>query len=93
MQQDSTTQMIEPESTAYVTFHALQREIGTSTSTLKKYLTYLDIERICFHTDTHSLSILHEVKRLKQSSVLLAQLLPPVIAHVISARKDTSDAF
>ncbi|HEV2654163.1 MAG TPA: hypothetical protein VGT82_04365 [Ktedonobacteraceae bacterium] len=97
MQQDTTTQMIDAEPSAYVTLLAAQREVGVSRGTLKKYLTYLGIEPICFHIGTRSLYISREamdqVKRLKQNPALLAQLPSPVSSPASSARKDTSDAL
>ena len=90
MQQDTTTQMLDPESSAYVTLLVVQREVGISRGTLKKYLTYLGIEPICFHIGTRSLYISREamaqVKRLKQDPALLAQLLSPVTSPVSSSQ-------
>ena len=95
MQQDTTTYMNDPERSAYVTLLAVQREVGISRGTLKKYLTYLGIEPICFHIGTRSLYISREamtqVKRLKQDPALLAQLSSPVISRERSERKDPSD--
>ena len=97
MQQDTTTQMINSEPSAYVTLLAVQREVGISRGTLKKYLTYLGIEPICFHIGTRSLYISREamaqVKRLKQNPALLAQLPSPAISHDNSERKDASNGF
>jgi len=60
-------------------------EIGITRGTLKKYLTYLGIEPICFHISTRSLSISREamaqVKQLKQNPTFLVQLRSPVLAH------------
>ena len=97
MQQDKTTQIIDPGPSAYVTLLAVQREVGISRGTLKKYLTYLGIEPICFHIGTRSLYISREamaqVKRLKQNPALLAQLPSPVIPRGSSERKDASDGL
>lgn len=82
MQQDTTTQIIDSEPSAYVTLLAVQRKVGVSRGTLKKYLTYLGIEPICFHIGTRSLYISREamaqVKRLKQTPALLAQIPSPL---------------
>ena len=95
MQQDTTTHMIDPEPSTYVTLLTVQREVGVSRGTLKKYLTYLGIEPVCFHIGTRSLYISREamtqVKHLKQNPALLAQLPSPVISPVSSERKDASD--
>ena len=98
MQQDTTPQMIDPEPSAYLTLLAVQREVGISRGTLKKYLTYLGIEPICFHIGTRSLYISREamaqVKRLKQDPALLAQLPSPVISPISSSqRKDAFDGL
>ena len=95
MQQDATTYIIDPEPPAYVALLSVQREVGVSRGTLKKYLSYLGIEPICFHIGTRSLSISCEpitrVKRLKQNPALLAQLLSPLVSPGSSARKAASD--
>jgi hypothetical protein len=95
MQQDTTTQMIDSEPSAYVTLLAVQREVGVSRGTLRKYLSYLDIEPICFHIGTRSLYISREamaqVKRLKQDPALLAQVPSPIISPVSSQGKDAPD--
>ncbi|GAC1566521.1 MAG: hypothetical protein NVS3B14_09530 [Ktedonobacteraceae bacterium] len=95
MQQDMTTRMIDPGPSAYVTLLAVQREVDISRGTLKKYLTYLGIEPICFHIGTRSLYISREamaqVKRLKQNPALLAHLLSPGIPPGSSERKTAGD--
>ena len=95
MQQDTTTQMIDPEPSAYLTLLAVQREVGISRGTLKKYLTYLGIEPICFHIGTRSLYISREamaqVKHLKQNPALLAQLPSRVVAPGSSAREGAGE--
>jgi hypothetical protein len=95
MQQDTTTQMIDAEPSAYVTLIEVQCEVGVSRGTLKKYLTYLGIEPICFHIGTRSLYISREamdqVKLLKQNPELLAQLPSQVSSPASSARKYASD--
>ena len=95
MQQDTTTYIIDPEPPAYVALLTVQREVGVSRGTLKKYLSYLGIEPICFHIGTRSLSISREamaqVKRLKQNPALLAQLPSPLISPGSSQRKAASD--
>lgn len=103
MQQDSLTQMSDTEDATYVTLLTGQREVGISRGTLKKYLTYLGIEPICFHISTCSLSISQEamtlVKRLKQNPAQLVQLPSPVLppgssekeATGYNKRKDSSD--
>ena len=98
MQQDTTEQMIDPEPPAYVTLLVVQREVGISRGTLKKYLTCMGIEPICFHIGTRSLYISREamaqVKRLKQDPTLLAQLPSPVSSPVSSSqRKDAFDGL
>ncbi len=97
MQQDTTAQLIDPETSAYVTLLAMQREVGISRGTLKKYLIYLGIEPICFHIGTRCLYISREamaqVKRLKPDPALLAHLLSPVIARGSSGGKDASDGL
>ena len=95
MQPDTTTPMSDPGSFAYVTLLVAQREVGLSRGTLKKYLTLLGIEPICFHIGTRSLYIPREamaqVKQLKQYPALLAQVPSPVIPQGSSQRKDASD--
>ena len=103
MLQDTTNHINDSELSAYVTLLAVQREVGISRGTLKKYLTDLGIEPICFHIGTRSLSISREamdqVKRLKQNPALLAQLSSPVIlpgrsekdGSASHQRKDVSD--
>jgi len=95
MQQDTTAQIIDPEPSAYVTLLTVQREVSVSRGTLRKYLSYLGIEPICFHIGTRSLYISREamaqVKRLKQDPALLAQLPSPIISPVSSEGKDASD--
>jgi hypothetical protein len=97
MQQDTTTQMIDPEPSVYVTLLAVQLEVGITRGTLKKYLTYLSIEPICFHITTRNLYISREamaqVKRPKQNQALLAQLRSPVVPRGSSERKDASDGI
>ena len=95
MQQDTTAQMIDPEPPAYVTLLAVQREVGISRGTLKKYLTYLGIEPVCFHIGTRSLYISREamaqVKHLKQNPALLAQVPSPVVSRERSEGKEASN--
>jgi hypothetical protein len=105
MQQDRPTQMNNPEQSAYVTLLTVQCEVGITRGTLKKYLTYLGIEPVCFHIGTRSLYISREtmtlVKHLKENPALLAHLPSPVLPRASEERetsgdekrKDTSDAF
>jgi hypothetical protein len=97
MQQDSTPRTSDLEPSAYVTLLVVQREIGITCGTLKKYLTYLGIEPVCFHIGTRSLYISREamaqVKRLKQNPALLAQLPSPVLSPGSSERKDASNGL
>ena len=105
MQQDRPTQMTNPEQSAYVTLLTVQCEVGITRGTLKKYLTYLGIEPVCFHIGTRSLYISREamtlVKHLKENPALLAHLPSPVLPHASEEReiggdekrKDTSDAL
>ncbi len=76
MQPDPSAQASDPEQPAYVTLLTVQREVGITRGTLKKYLTYLGIQPICFHIGTRSLYISHEamtqVKQLKENPALLA---------------------
>ena len=85
MQQDLITQIIDTGQSAYVALLFVPCEIGITRGTLKKYLTYLGIEPICFHISTRRLSISREamaqVKQLKQTPTFLAQLRSPVLAH------------
>jgi hypothetical protein len=80
MQQDTSTQIIDAESSAYVTLLVVQREVGVSCGTLKKYLTYLGIVPICFHIGTRSLYISREamdqVKRLSRIQRCLLSCRP-----------------
>jgi hypothetical protein len=46
---DMPTQMTNSEPSADVTLLTVQREVGITRRTLKKYLAYLGIELICFH--------------------------------------------
>jgi hypothetical protein len=95
MQQDTTTQMIDPEPSAYVTLLAGQREVGISRGTLKNALASLGIEPISFRSGTRSLSrsreAMTQVKHLKLKPALLVQLPSPVLSYGSSARKDTSN--
>ena len=95
MQQDATTYIIDPEPSTYVALLTVQREVGVSRGTLKKYLASPGIEPICFHIGTRSLYISREpmaqVKRLKQNPALLAQLPSPLISPGSSERKTASD--
>ena len=95
MQQDTTTQRKDPGPSTHITLLAAQREVGVSRGTLKKYLTYLGIEPICFHIGTRSLYISREamgqVKHLKQNPALLAQLPSPRSAPVCQERDDSRD--
>jgi hypothetical protein len=95
MQQDAMTYINDPEPSAYVALLTVQREVGVSCGTLKKYLSYLGVEPICFHIDTRSLYISREamaqVKRLKQNPALLAQLPSLLISPGSSERKAASD--
>lgn len=85
MWQDLTIQIIDTGQSAYMALLVVQCEVGITRVTLKKYLTYLGIEPICFHISTYSLAILREataqVKQLKQNLTLLAQLRSPILAH------------
>ena len=78
MRQDQTVQVDTGEETPYVTLLTVQREVGITRATLKKYLRYLGIEPMCFHIGTRSLYISREamaqVARLKQNPALLAHL-------------------
>lgn len=82
MPQDATTQAIDTQQGEYVTLLAVQQEVGITRGTLKKYLTFLSIEPICFHIGTRSLYISREemarVKQLKQNPALLVHLRPDV---------------
>ena len=93
MRQDSLTQMSDTEDATSVTLLTVQREVGITRSTLKKYLTYPGIEPICFHIGTRSLSISQEamtrVKRLKQNPAQLAQLPSPVLPPGSSEQEAT----
>jgi len=95
MQQDTTSRMIDPEPSAYVTLLIVQGEVGISRGTLKKYLTYLGIEPVCFHIGTRSLYISREamaqVRQLKQNPALLAHLLSSGIPSGSSERKAAGD--
>ncbi len=95
MQQDTTTQGIDQGPSTHLTLLAAQREVGVSRGTLKKYLTYLGIEPLCFHIGTRSLYISREamgqVKHLKQNPALLAQLPSPRNAPVHEERDDSRD--
>lgn len=57
MQEHTPTGRNDPEPFAYVSLLDVQREIGLSRATLRKYLAYLGIEPICFHIGTRSLYI------------------------------------
>lgn len=87
MQQDNNI----PETT-HVTLLTVQREVGITRGTLKKYLSYLGIEPICFHIGTRSLYISREamdqVKRLKENPALLAQLPQASISCGSSEREE-----
>lgn len=92
MQQDTTTQMSEP--LAYVTLLTVQREIGLSRGTLKKYLTYLGIEPICFHIGTRSLYIsraaMAQVKLLKENPSVLASLNGSTVERASEKKRESS---
>ena len=93
MQQDNTAQSSDPEDATYVTLLTVQREVGITRGTLKKYLAYLEIEPICFHIGTRSLYISREamalVARLKQNPALLAHLPNASAAQGHAAREET----
>lgn len=95
MQQDTTTQDIDQEPSTHMTLLAAQHEVGVSRGTLKKYLTYLGIEPLCFHIGTRSLYISREamgqVKHLKQNPALRAQLPSPRSAPVNEERDGSRD--
>jgi hypothetical protein len=106
MQQDSSTQTSNTQETTHVTLLKVEREVGLTCGTLKKYLTYLGIEPICFHIGTRSLYVSREaivlVQRLKENPALLAQLpslntRPPGSSQRettgFDKRKDTSDGL
>jgi hypothetical protein len=95
MQQDTSTQKTNPEQSTYVTLLIVQREVGITRGTLKKYLTYLGIEPICFHIGTRSLYISREamtqVAHLKENPALLAHLPSPVFPQASEERKADGD--
>ncbi|GAC1347638.1 MAG: hypothetical protein NVSMB27_13500 [Ktedonobacteraceae bacterium] len=105
MQQDTSTQITNPEQSAYVTLLTVQCEIGITRGTLKKYLTYLGLEPICFHIGTRSLYISRKamtlMQHLKQHPAPLAHLPFPLLPLASEERetggdekrKDTSDAL
>lgn len=93
MPQDNVLQMGNLEEASYVTLLTVQREVGITRATLKKYLTYLGIEPICFHIGTRSLYISREamdqVKLLKRNPSLLASLLPPDLSREQTASEES----
>jgi hypothetical protein len=81
MQQEPSGEAMDSGQAEYVTLLAVQREVGVTRETLKKYLMYLEIEPTCFHIGTRSLYISREamgrVKQLKQNPALLHRLKTP----------------
>jgi len=73
---------MDTEQDEYVTLLAVQREVGLTRETLRKYLVYLGIEPLCFHIGTRSLYIsrdaMRRVKQLKQNPALLHRLKFPL---------------
>jgi len=87
----------DTEDATYVTLLTVQREVGITRGTLKKYLTYLGIEPVCFHIGTRSLYISREamtqVAQLKQNPSLLAHLPRlPLLQQARSEQAVTGDA-
>lgn len=67
----------------YVILLVVQREVGVTRETLRKYLLYLEIEPICFHMK-HVVCIFRGkpswgVKQLKQNPTLLHRLKFPMM--------------
>jgi hypothetical protein len=95
MQQDTPPRSIDAEPPAYVTLLAVQREVGISRGTLKKYLTYLGIEPICLHIGTRSLYISREamtlVRQLKQHPASLLHLSSQHLLPGRAERDGTGD--
>ncbi|GCE25127.1 hypothetical protein KDA_06110 [Dictyobacter alpinus] len=81
MQQETITQMTNQEPSTYVTLLTIQRKVGITRRTLKKYLTNLSIEAICFPIGMRRLYISREtmelVKHIKAKPILLAHLPSP----------------
>jgi hypothetical protein len=82
MQQPEPMEPTDSGQDEYMTLLAVQREVGVTRETLRKYLLYLGIEPICFHIGTRSLYISREamarVKQLKQNPTLLHRLKFPM---------------
>ena len=78
MQQENTTNRGGTQETTHVTLLTVQREVGVTRETLRKYLMYPGIEPICFHVGMCNLYIsrqeMAQVAQLKQNPALLAQL-------------------
>jgi hypothetical protein len=74
---------MDTEQDEYVTLLAVQREVGMTRETLRKYLVYVGIEPLCFPIGTRSLSLWREamgrVKQLKQNPTLLHRLKFPMV--------------
>ena len=74
---------MDTEQDEYVTLLAVQREVGVTRETLRKYLVYLGIEPLCFHIGTRSLYIsrdaMERVKQLKRNPTLLHRLKFPMV--------------
>lgn len=85
MQQSTPSLPIDPEPSAYLTLLAVQREIGISRGTHRKYVTYLGIEPMCFHIGMCKFSIardpMAQVKQLKLNPALFVHLPSPAISR------------
>lgn len=81
MQQSTPSLPSAPEPSAYLTLLAVQREIGMSRGTHRKYLMYLAIEPMCFQIGMCELSIARapvaQVKQLKLNPALFVHLHLP----------------